>query len=158
MGCRGDEWGRAAWMAERFRWHDGRTFAQSACGQHDTRNEEPIATEDFRRLVQAHVDGVATDGDIAVLSQREDDWIEALEDMLDDIEERLDRVRRSVHGPERDLVIPDLEADYWRIDGLLVEITGEEAVTVAEPAPPEPAREPEPEPVPPAPPGLQLTW
>ncbi|MPZ71670.1 MAG: ATP-dependent helicase [Nitriliruptorales bacterium] len=118
-----------------------------------TRKEDPIATEDFRRLVQAHLDGVASEADAAVLAQDENRWIDTLEDMLDEVEENLDRVRRTVHGPERGLVIADFEGEYWRIDALLVALTGEEAAPAEQPEP-----QPEPRPEPAAPPGLQLSW
>ena len=113
--------------------------------------------------MRAHLDGLASKADVALLEQHEDDWIFELERLLDEAEDNLDRVRRTVHGPERDLVIADFTDEYWRIEHLLVDITGEEAEYEPEPQPrAAPQRqaepEPEPEPTPPAPPQLQLSW
>ena len=97
-----------------------------------------------------------------MLASREDDWIWVLEELLDEAEDFLDRVRRTVHGPERELAIADFEAEWWRIDAVLVELTGEQADAGPQPdlqREPEPESEPEPEPeLPPADPGLQLSW
>ena len=117
-----------------------------------------MTNEELRRLVRAHLDGLASDAEAAVLAANEDDWIWELERLLDQAEDALDHVRRTVQGPERPLVLADFEDEYRRIDRLLFEITGEEA----EEARPEPQREPapakEPEPAVVLPPALQLSW
>ena len=131
-----------------------------------TQKEETITTEDFRRLVQAHLDGVASQADQAILAASEDDWIWVLEELLDEVEESLDRARKTVHGPERELVLADFADEYWRIDAALVELTGEQAPVIPEPEPqpkrapkaePEAAQEAEPQREP-AEPRLQLSW
>ena len=85
-----------------------------------------LTTEDLRRLVQAHLDGFASDDDVALLAQHEDEWVDALDDLLDAAEAALERVRRTVNGPERDLVIADFEDECSRIEDVLFGITGEE--------------------------------
>ena len=128
-----------------------------------TTSHAPLAPEDLQQLVRAHLDGLASQADVALLEQHEDDWVFELERLLDEAEDALDRVRRTVRGPERDLVVEDFENEYWRIENLLVEITGEEAEYEPEPEPrPAPRQqaepEPEDEPAEPSPPKLQLSW
>jgi hypothetical protein len=126
-----------------------------------TTSPAPLAPEDLQQLVRAHLDGLASKADVALLQQHEDDWIFELERLLDEAEDKLDHVRRTVRGPERDLVIADFTDEFWRIENLLVEITGEEAEYEPEPAgqtAPQRQAEPQPEPAAPAPPQLQLSW
>ncbi len=95
-----------------------------------------------------------------MLSKYEDDWIWVLEDLLDEAEDALDRVRRTVHGPERELVLRDFEDEFWRIDAVLVELTGEQLEPEPQPTPAAvaPALEPEPDVPPVTTPQLQLSW
>jgi superfamily II DNA or RNA helicase len=102
--------------------------------------------EGFDQLVQAHLDRRATEADLAVLSAHEDDWIWVLERLLDKADAALERVRKNVWGPERDLVLADFQDEVDQIETILDDLVG-----VPEP-------EPEPEPPPPAPVQLQLSW
>ena len=79
-----------------------------------------VPTDGFRQLVQAHLDGLASEADVALLSERVDDWVYALEGLLDDAEEALRRVRANVTGPERELVIADFTDEVVRIQRQLV--------------------------------------
>ena len=105
-----------------------------------------MTIEEFRLLVQLHLDGFASAADIAVLEASPDDWADDLELMLDAAEAKLDRVRKTVQGPEREMVIADFEAECDRIEDALFAVIGEPEPPAA-PAPP-----------PPGIPQLQLSW
>ncbi|HVM20607.1 MAG TPA: DEAD/DEAH box helicase [Egibacteraceae bacterium] len=114
-----------------------------------------LPIEDFRALVRRHLDGLAAEADVAVLTAHQDLWIDVLETLLDEAAESLDHVRRTVQGPERELVVADFAAEFWRIEDLLVELTGESSVEPAEPAEPaEPVAAVEAD----VDPALQLSW
>ncbi len=97
-----------------------------------------MSPDDFRELAQAHLDGLASDEEVAALEDHEQSWIEALEDLREEVTKILRRVRREVSGPERDLVIEDFEDERARIDRQLVALTGSEP----EPAPDERREDP----------------
>lgn len=109
------------------------------------------------RLAQAHLDGLATDDDLAILHAWEQDWIDALRELRRDVDATLARLDREVTGPERELVLADFADERERIVAQLAELTGDTAV----PPPPvevEPEEE-QPRSLAPAPhPQLQLSW
>jgi superfamily II DNA or RNA helicase len=116
-------------------------------GPHERRRDGTISTqtlarsvtfEQVQRLAQAHLDGLASGAEHAVLREHEDDWVTALEHLLRDVEATIQRLERNVTGPERALVLSDFAAERQRIDDMLAELTGQ----VAQPGTPE----------------LQLSW
>jgi hypothetical protein len=118
---------------------------------------------DVRHLVQAQLDGLATEDDVALLAADEELWVAGLQRLLHEADSTLEHVRQHVHGPERQLVLEDFTEERERIRAALVERTGvdPDARPEAEPAPaaevpPEP--EPEPEPEVPGVVALQLSW
>jgi hypothetical protein len=116
---------------------------------------------EFQQLAQAHLDGIATDADLDVLEDHEDEWVAALQVLRRDVTAKIGRLAKEVTGPERALVLADFDDERQRIDTMLLELTGEE---------PEPARQPDragsrdrrdaapSEPTEPATPVLQLSW
>ena len=145
--------------------HGGITIASHARGRR-------LTPEDLRELAQAHLDGLASDADVARLSSHEQGWIDALRWLRRDVGRTIQRLEREVTGPERTLVLADFEEERERIDDALTELTGEDpraasapTVTPAEAdraTPVEEAEAPErsdAEVVPaPSPPRLQLSW
>ena len=65
----------------------------------------------FAALVQAELDGHATDEQVALLEADRRRWEDAVEDLLDEVEDGLDSVRQTVSGPERLQVLADFEAE-----------------------------------------------
>ena len=92
----------------------------------DTRTRPTITAADFQEIAQAHLDGLATDADMALLHEHEREWVHALRALRDDTDATLDKVRSTVTGPERDLVIADFEEERQRITRMLAELTGED--------------------------------
>ncbi len=67
---------------------------------------------------------MSTAEDVAYLNERKADWIESLWRLLDDAEARLAVVRKELRGPERNVVLADLDAECWRIDAHLTDLAG----------------------------------
>ena len=103
----------------------------------------PVPPDDFLQLVQSHLDGQATDADMALLKSHERAWVAALLRMLDNVDLAIDRIDRKLKGSERSLVLADFESEYQRIDDVLTELVGPPA-TVDTPEPAEPEATPEP--------------
>ncbi|HUF34232.1 MAG TPA: DEAD/DEAH box helicase [Acidimicrobiales bacterium] len=82
------------------------------------------STGDVEAAVQAEADGVATPDELALLEANQDRWRVALERLLDDAEDDLDRVR-DLRTPERDQVIADFEQERDRLTAALSRLTGE---------------------------------
>ncbi|MCC5946866.1 MAG: DEAD/DEAH box helicase [Nitriliruptoraceae bacterium] len=122
----------------------------------------PVTALEFQRLAQAHLDGIASDADLADLAANEEDWTAALRALHRDVNETLDRLRREVRGPERALVLEDFEAERDRIEQALATLVEEPEAAEPETAPEaeEPAAPAEDEA--PGPevrePQLQLSW
>jgi superfamily II DNA or RNA helicase len=85
----------------------------------------PIAPEEIEHLAQVHLDGLASEADVAVLEARRDEWVAALQTLRNTVQATIDRVARDVTGPERPLVLSDFNDEYQRIDDMLAELTGE---------------------------------
>jgi superfamily II DNA or RNA helicase len=107
-----------------------------------TTTPRPVTLGDFRELAQAHLDGLATAPERAALEAHREEWAEALGAMREDVLATIERLRKQVHGPERNLVLADFDEERDRIDDMLVELTGTDprrpsgsARTDAEPAP-----------------------
>ena len=79
---------------------------------------------EFSGAVRRHVDGLASDEDAAMLRANEGLWIRALYRLLDDVAEDIDSVRAAVRGPQRAIVLADLERDYHAVDAVLTRLVG----------------------------------
>ena len=79
---------------------------------------------DFAEAVRRHVDGLATDADLAVLQANTRLWVRALYRLLDDVAESIDAVRTTVRGHQRAVIVSDLESDYRAIDAALERLVG----------------------------------
>ena len=79
---------------------------------------------DFAEAVRRHVDGSASDADLAVLQANTRLWVRALYRLLDDVAESIDTVRATVRGHQRALIVADLEEDYRAIDAVLSRLVG----------------------------------
>ena len=81
-------------------------------------------SEDFAGAVRRHVDGLASDTELALLQANPRLWARALYRLLDDVAESIDHVRATVRGQQRALVLADLENDYRAIDAVLTSLVG----------------------------------
>ena len=79
---------------------------------------------DFAEVVRRHVDGLASDADLALLEANTRLWVRALYRLLDDVAESIDSVRATVRGHQRALIVADLEEDYRSIDAVLATLVG----------------------------------
>ena len=79
---------------------------------------------DFAEVVRRHVDGLASDADLALLEANTRLWVRALYRLLDDVAESIDSVRATVRGHQRALIVADLEEDYRSIDAVLTTLVG----------------------------------
>jgi hypothetical protein len=84
----------------------------------------PVAPQEWRELAQAHLDGRATESEVQILEDHEEDWVDALRALRRDVQATLQRLRRDVTGPERDLVLEDFDGERGRIDAALTLLTG----------------------------------
>jgi superfamily II DNA or RNA helicase len=84
----------------------------------------PVSPDAFVDLVQAHLDGLATEDQTAVLRAHPDAWAAALLRLLDEVDLSIDRLERTLKGRERSTVLADFEAEYRRIDEQLTELIG----------------------------------
>jgi superfamily II DNA or RNA helicase len=84
----------------------------------------PVSYDEFFGAVQAHLDGLAGDGDIAMLKDHKKAWAAALLRMLDDLDAAIERVGRELKGHERNMVVADFEGERQRIDEVLTELIG----------------------------------
>lgn len=93
-----------------------------------------LTSSELDRLVQAQLDGRATDEQIDYLKQREAAWAASLYRLLDEAEANLAAARRTLRGPERAVVLADLDADCWRIDDALTTLVGPAPESELQPA------------------------
>jgi hypothetical protein len=96
-----------------------------------------VTAADLQELAQAHLDGIASDGDVRILEANEDGWVDALEALRVDVLKTIARLGSTLTGPERDIVLGDFTDELERIDAMLTELTGEA------PAPPAPVPTPD---------------
>jgi len=83
-----------------------------------------VSPFEIKRLVQAHIDGLATDDEVATLKANENEWARALFRLLDDAEDRFDDAQQAEKGPGRGNVLGDLDAECDRIDDALTALLG----------------------------------
>jgi hypothetical protein len=121
-----------------------------------------MTLREYRQLARAALDGLASDAEIAHLRDEPEAWTAALEHLLADVDATLQRVRDTVTGPERPLVLEDFTDERARIRDALIALTGRDPDAAKPTARPQQAEEPEPEPEPeiplPAVVQLQLSW
>ena len=84
----------------------------------------PVSPDEFTDLVQAHLDGIASEDEQHLLRSNTKAWVAALLRLLDTAEMALERVGREVRGPERAMVLADFESEHRRIDEVLTELIG----------------------------------
>jgi hypothetical protein len=104
----------------------------TTCGP--TRLDHPISTDqhpgtrrlpvgpDLDALVQSHLDGLAPEEDAALLAANAPLWADSLGRILAELEQTLGRLRSTVSGPERELVLSDFEEERERILAQLAEL------------------------------------
>ena len=106
---------------------DGARCSSTVC----TKNEATISTrtaetsvdpDQFRDLAQAHLDGVASDDDVARLQADPSEWVAALKGLRTQLRQKIERLEGEVTGPERDLVLQDFEEELARIDDRLTDL------------------------------------
>ncbi|WP_370324012.1 DEAD/DEAH box helicase [Euzebya sp.] len=84
-----------------------------------------LVRSDYQRLALKHIDGLATDDDLAVLESHTQEWISALRYLLKKADQALEHVRSTVHGPERPLVLEDFESHRSQVAAALAELADE---------------------------------
>ncbi|MFP5309649.1 MAG: SNF2-related protein [Actinomycetes bacterium] len=72
--------------------------------------------------MQDHLDGLAAEEDAALLAANAPLWADSLGRLLAELDQTLGRLRATVHGPERELVLADFEEERERILGQLAEL------------------------------------
>ncbi len=101
----------------------------------------PVSPDDFLQLVQDHLDGVATEADLGLLTAHKSAWVAALLRLRDSADISIERVEKTLRGPERSMVLADFESEFQRIDDVLTELIGPPTVTKAPPVETEPPAE-----------------
>ena len=89
--------------------------------------------DDLPRIVQADLDGIATDTDRAVLEAHPTEWVSTLRSLRRRLDGTIGRLERELAGPERDLVLDDFYSERERIDTALHTLTGERPDTPTSP-------------------------
>ena len=77
---------------------------------------------DFRRLALAEIDGTATPDELDLLDDHEEEWATAVRRLLQEADRALEHAREAVTGPERKLVLADLELERRKLDDVLTEL------------------------------------
>ncbi len=113
-----------------------------------------MTPDDLQELAQAHLDGLASDKDLEILREREDQWIDALQFLRARLNATIENLTTRVTGPERELVLADFGEERRRIQIMLAELTGGPLPELARPQ----AAQVLPEPPPLGSPQLQLSW
>ncbi len=94
-----------------------------------------LTSDEFERMVQAHLDERADDETIAFLRAHEHAWVDTLLRLLDRTEDAFDRAKRELRGGVRAVVLDDLDRECNRIDNVLTELIGPPPEPQAAPAP-----------------------
>ncbi len=97
----------------------------------------------FDEVVQRHLDGIASETELAVLEAHRDAWIRLLLRSFDDIDLTIGDLQHRLRGAERSMAIADFEREVKRIDEVLAHLIGtaeptndeEEPVSRRSPAP-----------------------
>lgn len=97
----------------------------------ESRSGNPLQTEtlhpldDLPRIVQADLDGVATDREREILATYPAEWVSTLRSLRRRLDGTIGRLERELTGPERDLVLDDFYSERERLDTALHTLTGE---------------------------------
>jgi superfamily II DNA or RNA helicase len=86
----------------------------------------PYTVAGWQRLAQAHLDGLADDAVVTMLEAHREEWVTALERLLERTDATLARLRETVTGPERPLVLEDFGAERARVAAQLQALTGKD--------------------------------
>ena len=132
----------------------------------DLDDQEPAVTittplqrdEAIERAAQAHIDGVATPDQIALLETDQAAWVAALYRLLDAADAALEAARREVRGPGRANVLHDLDEECFRIDDAITALIGPPSEDELAPVANERAPKKKGEPREPGVTQLQLSW
>ncbi len=81
-------------------------------------------SENFALAVRRHVDGTASDAELALLQANTRLWVRALYRLLDDVAESTEKVRSTVRSHQRRQIVADLEDDYKAIEAVLSSLVG----------------------------------
>ena len=73
------------------------------------------SSQAFEDAAWAAADGRATPEQLALLEANRTGWLDILEDLLEDLDDRLDVVR-AIEGPERVQVVADFEAELAQLE------------------------------------------
>jgi hypothetical protein len=95
--------------------------------------------EHLDAAAQAHIDGLASAEQIALLESDEAAWLASLWRLLDAADAALENARRNVRGPMRVNVLTDLDEECYRIDDAITSLAG--PATEEELAPPPSSRQ-----------------
>ncbi len=87
-------------------------------------NVPTLSSAEFKLVVQAHLDGLASPEEVAILEANRRSWVAALLFLLDEVDRSLDEVRRTVRGAERKVVLADFESESAKIDKMLTQLVG----------------------------------
>lgn len=82
---------------------------------------------DYQRLALKHIDGLATEADLATLTDNPGEWVVALKSLLKQTDSALDRIKASVHGPARSVILDDFHSHRQRLQAVLTDLVGDEA-------------------------------
>ena len=94
-----------------------------------------VRPSEFEEIVVAHLDGRATDEEIALLERRRDDWVQVLWRLLDRADRVIEDAKRSVRGPARNSIIEDFDREAYRIDEVLTQLIGPPSEDELDPRP-----------------------
>jgi len=98
----------------------------------------PATPDELDAVVQHRIDGMASEEQIVYLDSHKDQWVASLWRLLDAAERRLDSAREEFRGPERSLVLADLDNECFRIDDAMTALVGPAAPDELTPEPPRP--------------------
>ncbi|MEM9562539.1 MAG: DEAD/DEAH box helicase [Actinomycetota bacterium] len=84
----------------------------------------PVSPDAFVELVQAHLDGLASDDQVELLRSNPQPWAAALLRLQDSVDLAIERLEQRLKGRERSMVLADFEREYQRIDEVLTELIG----------------------------------
>jgi len=84
----------------------------------------PATPDDLDRAVQRHIDGRGSEDETIYLDAHHEQWTASLWRLLDAAETRLESARHEIRGPERSVVLADLDDECFRIDDALTALNG----------------------------------
>lgn len=85
-----------------------------------------LVRADYQRLALKHIDGVATTTDRDVLGANTIEWAHALRYLLKQADAATERIKATVHGVERSIILDDFAAHRQALQDALNQLVGEE--------------------------------